>query len=167
LNLGDSTYIPVLFPHNLSSFENCHPHLRQESRASVPRPLASSHGDAPVQAVPQRHVVHFALHTVLQYLGEVSNLAVVEHLDLRGQQFDDLRTSEVHRDALLCGGFSRILCHQNGSACIYLSTGIRKYVYFSDTVPDDNTHSKTCARLQSRPCMGTWCRRADPSQHPS
>jgi len=40
-----------------------------------------------VQAGPQRQVVHLALHTILQHLGEACNLAVVEHLDLRGQQF--------------------------------------------------------------------------------
>jgi len=78
----------------------------------------------------------------------VCNLAVVEHLDLRGQQFDDLRTSEVHRDALLSGSLPRILSPQNRSSWHHLSTGARKFAYFSDTVPDDITHSKTSARLQ-------------------
>ena len=75
---------------SMSSRENCHSHLRQKSRATVPRPLSFSFGDVPVQAGPQRQVVRLALRTILQFFGEACNLAVVEHLDLRGQELDDL-----------------------------------------------------------------------------
>jgi hypothetical protein len=163
LSLGNWSYIPFPIPQDLSSCENCHSHLRQKSRATVPRPLSSSHGDVPVQAGPQRQVVHLALHTILQHLGEACNLAVVEHLDMRGQQFDDLRTSEVHRDSILSGSLPRILSHQNRSSWHHLSTGASNFVYFSDTAPYEKTHSKTFARHQQRPCMCTWCRRADHS----
>ena len=148
LNLGSWSYIPCPLPHDLSSYENCHSHLQQKSRATVPRPGSSSRRDVPVQAGPQRQVVHLALHTILQHFGEACDLAVVEHLDLRGQQFDDLRTFEVHRDSFLRGSLPRILRHQNRSSCHHLSTGARKLVYFSDTDPYEQTHSKTFARLQ-------------------
>jgi len=128
--------------------QNCHSHLGQKSRATVPRPLSSSHRDVPVQAGPQRQVMHLALHTILQHFGEACDLAVVEHLDMWGQQFDDLRTFEVHRDSILRGCLPRILSHQNRSSWHHLSTGARKLVYFSGTDPYETTHSKTFARLQ-------------------
>jgi len=117
----------------MSSRENCHSHLRQKSRATVPRPLSFSFGDVPVQAGPQRQVVRLALRTILQFFGEACNLAVVEHLDLRGQKLDDLRTSEVRRDSILSGSLPRILSHKNRSSWHYLSTDVGNIVDFSDT----------------------------------
>ena len=35
-NLGSRSYVPFPIPHDLSSRENCHPHLRQKFSATVP-----------------------------------------------------------------------------------------------------------------------------------
>ena len=69
-NLGSMAYVPSPIPHDLSSRENCHFHLRQKSIATVPRPLSSSFGDVPVQARPKRKVVYLSLRTILQFFGE-------------------------------------------------------------------------------------------------
>ena len=165
LNLGSRSNIPFAIPHDLSSRENCQTHLRQKSRATVPRPLSSSFGDVPVQAGPQRQVVHLALHAILQFFGEACNLAVVEHPDLRGQKFDDLRTSEVRRHSILSGSLPRILSQKNRSSWHHLSTDAGNIVNFSDTATYKKTPSKNFTRFQHRPCMCTLCRRADPSKY--
>ena len=161
LNLGSRAYTPCPLPLDLSSYENCHSHLGQKSGATVSRTGSSSHRDVPVQAGPQRQVVHQALCTILQHFGETRDLAVVEHLDLRGQQFDDLRTFEVQRDSFLRFSFARILRLENRSSCHHLSTGAMTLVYFRDKDPNEQTHNKIFARLQKRPDTGTWCHRAD------
>jgi len=89
--------------------------------------------------------VHLVLHTILQFFGEACNLAVVEHLDLRGQMLEDLRTSEVRRDSILSGSSPRILSHKNRSSWHHLSTDASNIVDFSDTSPYKQTHSKNFA----------------------
>jgi len=124
--------VPFPIPHDLSSRENCHSHIRQKSSATVPRPLSSSLGNVPVQVRPKRKLVHHTLHTILQFFGESCNLAVVEHLDLRGQELDDLGTSEVPRDSILSGSLLRVLIHNNRFSWQYLSTDARNSIDFSD-----------------------------------
>ena len=144
--------MPFPIPHDLSSRENCHSHIRQKSSATVPRPLSSSLGNVPVQARPKRKLVHHTLHTILQFFGESCNLAVVEHLDLRGQELDDLGTSEVPRDSILSCSLPRILSHKNRSSWHHLSTDASNIVDFSDTATESRTRDQGRARKEH----GVW-----------
>jgi len=162
-NLGNRSYIPFPIPHDLSSREHCPSHLRQKSSATVPRPLSSSFGDVPVQARPKRKVVHLSLRIILQFFGESCNLAVVKHLDLRGQQLDDLGTSEVPRDSILTGSLPRVLSHNNRSSWHHLSTDARIIIDFSDTATEKKRENKNFASIKQRPCMCSLCHRVDPT----
>jgi len=113
-----------------------------------PRPRSSSFGDVPVQAGPKRQVVHLALRTVLQFFGETCNLAVVEHLDLRGQELHDLRTSEVQRDSILSGSLPRVLSHNNRSSWRHLSKDARNIIDFSDTATEKKTQNRNFASIK-------------------
>ena len=116
-----------------------------------------------MQAGPKRQVVHLALRTIPQFFGEACNLAVVEHLDLRGQELDDLRTSEVLRDSILSGSLPRVVSHNNRSSWHHLSKDARNIMDLSDTATEKKTQSMNFASIKQRPCMGTLCFRADPS----
>ena len=130
---------------------------------TVLRPPSSSLGNVPVQARPKRKVVHLTLRTILQFFGESCNLAVVEHLDLRGQELDDLGTSEVPRDSILSGSLLRVLSHNNRSSRHHLSTDARNSIDFSDRATEKKTESKNFESIKQRPCMCFVCRRADPT----
>jgi len=66
--------------------------------------------------------LHLTLHTILQYCGVSCHLAIVKHLDLRLQEFDDLGTSKVARDSILSGHGSllRVLNYDNWTSWHYL-----------------------------------------------
>jgi len=107
--------------------------------------------------------VHLTLHTILQFFGESCNLAVVENLDLRGQELDDLRNSEVPRDSILSGSLLRVLSHNDWSSCHHLSIDTRNSINFSDRGTEKKTESKNFEAIKQRPCMCSVCRRADPT----
>ena len=112
-----------------------------------------------MQSGLKMQVVHLALRTILHFF----DLAVVKHLDLRGQELDDLRTSEVQRDSILSGSLPRILSHKNRSSWHHLSTDACNILDFSDTATEKKTQSNNFASIKQRPCMCSLCRRADPS----
>jgi len=97
-----------------------------------------------VQARPKRKVVHLSLRTILQFFGESCDLAVVEHLDLRGQELDDLGTSEAPSDSILSGSLPRVLSHNNRSSWHHLSTDARNIIDFSDRATEKKTERKFC-----------------------
>ena len=117
-NLDSSSNVLFSTPDDLRARENCHSHLRQNPRCSVPRSGPSSLGNVPVQAHSKRKVVHLTLHTILQYFGVLCHLALVKHPGLRLQELDNLGTSEVARGSIL--RLLRVLRHDNRTCWHYL-----------------------------------------------